>query len=245
MEYSKNISKTMQIFIANLGTILIVYLILSAVELIAAFSLDLSSSLTATDPINILDKTDSIGTGTKFFTSLIQGVLVQFILGTNQIAILKLLRGKEYSIDSIIEIAKENYRDLGLVSLLITIITSLIALIPLLGGFLTLVAKLAFSFAFFLIYDYKADNPQNYLKASANLTNGHKVKLFVLEIIYSALPIIIGVVSLIAALIAQNLALGAGMILVFILLLSLTSILLSISHSVYYDELMEEEPLTE
>ena len=247
MTYSKNIRKTLGIFMKNLGTILLVYIILSLIGFISASTLNISFGFNILDKSNIQSMAKELAndSSTKsFFYILVQGTLSLSILGTNQIGLLNLLRGGRYSISGLIEIFKNNYKDILLVAFLITFISKLVGLIPILGGIVAIIASLAFCFSFFLIYDFKAKGPDSYLKGSANLTNGHKFRLFVLNIIYGILPIAIGSALLLASILSKSLSLGIGAVIIFILLITLSSLLATISQSVYYDELIKEKDPT-
>lgn len=247
MSYSENIRKTLRLFMRNLGTILLVYLILSLIGFITASTLNISFGFNILDKSNIQSMAKDLAndSSTKsFFYTLLQGTLSLSILGTNQIGLLNLLRGGGYSINGLVEIFKNNYKDILLVAFLITFISKLVGLIPILGGIVAIIASLAFCFSFFLIYDFKAKGPDSYLKGSANITNGHKLRLFILNIIYGFVPIVLGAVLIITSIISKSLSLGIGGIIVSILLLTLTSLLSTIGQSVYYDELIKEKDPT-
>lgn len=247
MLYSKNIRKTLRIFMANLGTILLVYLILSLIGFVTARLLNVSYGFNMLDKSNFQSMARDLAeeSSTKsFFYTLVQGTLSLSILGTNQIGLLNLLRGGRYSVNTLLEIFKNNYKDILLVAFLITFISRLVGLIPILGGILVVVVSLAFCFSFFLIYDFKAKGPDSYLKGSANLTNGHKFRLFILNMIYGILPITIGSVLLLVSILSKSLSLGIGAVIIFILLITLSSLLATISQSIYYDELIKEKDPT-
>lgn len=247
MLYSKNIRKTLGLFMQNLGTILLVYLILSLIGFITARTLNISFGFNILDKSNIQSMAKDLANNSStksFFYTLVQGTLSLSILGTNQIGLLNLLRGGRYSINTLLDIFKNSYKDILLVAFLITFISKLVGLIPILGGIVEIIASLAFCFSFFLIYDFKAKGPDSYLKGSANLTNGHKLRLFILNIIYGILPITIGSVLLLVSIFSKNLSLAIGAVIIFILLITLSSLLATIGQSVYYDELINEKDPT-
>ena len=247
MSYSENIRKTLRLFIANLGTILLVYLILSVIGFISASLLNVSYGFNMLDKSIVQSMARDLAEESSvksFFYILFQGTLSLSILGTNQIGLLNLLRGGGYSIRGLIEIFKSSYKDILLVAFLITFISRLVGLIPILGGILLVVVSLTFCFSFFLIYDFKAKGPDSYLKGSANLTNGHKLRLFILNILYGFVPIILGVVLAIISIVSKSLSLGIGGVIITILLLTLTSLLSTIGQSIYYDEIIKEKDPT-
>lgn len=176
--------------------------------------------------------------GYDFYFSLVNEFVVNVFLGANYLALLELIRGGDYSIGLVFEKLKEYYPQIIVLSLIYSIIISALKLVPILGSIVAIIAQVAFAYIYFLIEDMENEGIVDHFRLSYELTNGHKINLFLMTLIYKLIPIVIIFVVTIFTmpLIILSLGLlGFPLVIGYIILSSSISIMTSIGLSLYYD----------
>lgn len=245
MTYSEIIKKTFATVIRNLidfAIVIIVFSILNALLEILVPGQGLLKNLGIGNFPSVIFGTKSrsvMGNMTDFVFQTIRMFIINTFVGANYMAMLDFLRGYTYGIREIKEKIQHFYPILIPVVALYTLADQFIGLVPIIGGILSLIVRLALMFIYFLIEDYPDLGPMDYLKLSYELTDGYKFKMAITVLIFSVLPMIFVILLTIGAI--PGIILGGAVVILPILLLALIPIfisnfLASIAITIFYEE---------
>lgn len=252
MDYSEIISQTFDVFKKNFKDIIIVFLIIFLIFLVieSLFSFDTVKEVQTEyyneDGNKIKEITKEIGgtnTGKLGIFDLVIEFLKQIIYGANFMALLAFLRGGEYNIRTVYEKGLNNIRILAPVAGIYALIIYILGVIPIIGPLLSLIASIALAFVYFEIEDFEGDSPIDFFKLSYKMTYGHKMNIFILNLILQIIPILILVVLivlLISSLIGLVIGAFLGIIVLPLIVGIISTLLYSIGLTIYYDKLLDD-----
>lgn len=252
MNISGIVSQTFDVFKKNFKDIIIVFLAIFLIMLViqSLFSFDTVKEVRTeyyNDDGNKIEAiTKEIGGTNKgeigIFNLLIEFIR-QIIYGANYMALLTLLRGGEYNPRAVYEKGLENIRLLVPVAGIYAIIVYALGIIPIIGGILALIASIALAFVYFAVEDFEGDNPIDFFKLSYKMTSGHKINIFILNLIFQIIPIIV-IVILIVLSISSIIGLVIGAFLGFIVLPLIVGVISTLFYSIglaiYYNKVLDD-----
>lgn len=180
-----------------------------------------------------------------FITSFISFIFS----GVFSISVLEFIREKnmyqhrKFTIDKFFSNIQKFAPKLLLVAIIITVINTLVSLIPFVGIIISLILTVIFAFVVFVIPDYSEASGLDYFKLSIDKTKGIRKDIVLVTFKYWLLPFAIFLFSIIIVVMiifGDNLGLGfLGLILIMniigIILLIRASVLQSIALAVIYD----------
>lgn len=136
-------------------------------------------------------------TSNMIIKSFISSIITSALGGALSIAILKYLRNphtvynRKFSIDKLFEQISLYPKELFIVALVLSVINTLLGMVPIVGFLLTIIASLVFAFVYFAIVDVNSNNLGDIFRLSVEKTNGRKLDIVLMFLKYYLVPIIV------------------------------------------------------
>lgn len=136
-------------------------------------------------------------TSNMIIKSFISSIITSALGGALSIAILKYLRNphtvynRKFSIDKLFEQISLYPKELFIVALVLSVIITLLGMVPIVGFLLIIIASLVFAFVYFAIVDVNSNNLGDIFRLSVEKTNGRKLDIVLMFLKYYLVPIIV------------------------------------------------------
>ena len=194
----------------------------------------------------IFDSISRLATG-NLIVSLLSSIVNNTLMAGLIIAIHKAYRSEgSISIGSMFEEIKENGAKLLTTVLAISVIMTLINMVPVIGVLVSIYVGYSLSFTYLLIGDSSSEDAMSAMKDSFALTNGHKWNLFAMEwhyairILAGLIPVFLGIFFVEPAPAIAALLMVVGVIAIVVMAIKYVPYVLCID-AIYYEELRLKE----
>lgn len=193
--------------------------------------------------------------GFNLVNSFIQGARRDWLRGILQAAVSSMLtagftmalldsfrKNETVSFESVFENIQKHAIEIIVAALIIGVVETVVGFVPIIGAIASAVLSYMFAFVFFIIKEHKQEDVVSSIKASIEMTKGHKMNLFMIDLYYLFRPLLALILIPVGGFLVARDQLALGFLIMFAGLIATVVLAIRyipythVAHAVYYAE---------